>query len=130
LLFHKTQKIRTWFNNYARSQKNQQPQGEDEDDKDNADNAEESAPRLPPGYNKFLKSYKLRDAVPVVCKDEVEKEMECLSNGVDSSRSRLKFYPTAITKVLESLKGDKLKEVQKMVEVWNLEGAPQDIQIK
>jgi hypothetical protein len=132
------QKVRTWLNNYAQSKRSRvaaettKGGGNNEHEECEGDEASQDEPdyHLPHGDRKFAKLYKLRDAIPILCKREVEFEVQRLSGASPGTKVALKFYPQAISTVMDQLTEDKLKEVEDIVKIWNTHGAPKAVQIR
>lgn len=75
---------------------------------------------------KIKQSYTLRDVVKQHHRDLVEKEIPY----APTDKQYIGSYQRAVTTVLNNMTKKELKEAETMVESWNEQGSPADVQLK
>lgn len=72
------------------------------------------------------KAYKLRDVIKHHYKSRIEDEIPYKS----TDREYLGSYQRAVTTVMTNMSEEDLEEAEKLLETWNKEGGPSDVQLK
>jgi hypothetical protein len=86
--------------------------------------------RPPPGGRKYSKKYKLRDGVAALYAERINERLDEEEAGPAGSKKYLSLYPAMLTQVAEDLHDEELDAVQKIVDKWNSDGAPDDMKKK
>jgi hypothetical protein len=87
----------------------------------------ESAPQVEKPKPKKVKSfYTIRDVIKHQYKSLVDKEIPFKS----TDKEYLGSYQKAVTSVLNKMSEEDLEEAENLVESWNQEGGPSDLQLK
>ena len=79
-----------------------------------------------PKPKKVKRVYNIRDVIKQNYKSLVENEIPYES----TDKKYLGSYQKAVTKVLNNMSEEDLEEVENIVELWNKEGGPSDLQLK
>ena len=79
-----------------------------------------------PKPRKIKQVYTLRDVVKQHHRDLVEAEIPYQPTDPKYIRS----YQWAVSTVLDSMTESELEEAEKMVELWNKQGSPAEVQLK
>ena len=79
-----------------------------------------------PKHKKVKRVYNIRDAIKQNYKSLVKNEI--LFESTD--KKYLGSYQKAVTTVLNNMSEEDLEEVENIVELWNKEGGPSDLQLK
>lgn len=75
---------------------------------------------------KIKQVYNIRDVIKQQHRDLVEKEIPYKS----TDKEYLGSYQRAVTTVFQNMTESELEEAEKMVELWNKQGAPPEVQLK
>jgi hypothetical protein len=79
-----------------------------------------------PKPKKIKQVYKIRDVIKQRHRDLVEAEIPYKS----TDKEYLGSYQSAVTTVLQNMTESELEEAEEMVELWNAQGAPAEVQLK
>ena len=71
-------------------------------------------------------TYKIRDVIQHIHRERIEEEIPVKSNDKDY----IGHYQRAVTTIQGNLTSDELEEAQAMLDSWNKEGLPKDMQLK
>jgi hypothetical protein len=74
------------------------------------------------------KTTSLRDVVKVIYKDRIRDFVSAQTDELAGRPSWLSRYPNALTQVMGALTQDELAEAEKLVDDWNDDGPPRDVQ--
>ena len=94
--------------------------------KDTAPVAEEPKPKPKP--KKVKKVYTIRDIIKQHYRTLVDNEIPFKST--DKDFRYLGSFQKAVTTVLNKMSEEELEEAENLVELWNREGGPSDLQLK
>jgi len=72
------------------------------------------------------KVYTIRDVVKQNHRDLIEEEIPHKSND----KEYISNYQRAVTAVINKMTEEELEAAEKIVELWNEQGAPSDVQMK
>lgn len=70
--------------------------------------------------------FTIRDVIKKNYRDRIEAEIP----HEPKTKEYIAAYQSAVTKVIQNLDDDDLEVVENLVEEWNKEGAPPEIQLK
>lgn len=79
-----------------------------------------------PKPKKVKMFYGPRDVIKQNYRDKIDEEINLKPNEYGYIRG----YQKAVTTILEQLDDDEKEEVQRLVDLWNTEGGPSDVQLK
>jgi hypothetical protein len=79
-----------------------------------------------PKPKKIKPFYTIRDVIKQKYSDRIEEEI----SEERGDNQYIASYQRAVTKVHENMNDDDLEEAENMLELWNKEGAPPEIQLK
>ena len=75
---------------------------------------------------KYKQVYTIRDVIKQRYRELIEDEIPYKS----TEKQYLSSYQSVVTRVHQNMSEDDLAEVQKMVDLWNSNGAPSDLKLK
>lgn len=79
-----------------------------------------------PKPKKIKKTYNIRDVIKQNYRSLVENEIPFKS----TDKEYLGSYQKAVSAVLDKMNEEELKEAQNVLESWNKEGGPSEVQLK
>lgn len=79
-----------------------------------------------PKPTRLKQIYTIRDVIKQKYKTDIEAEIP-YQHG---DKEYIGSYQRAVTTVLKNLSKKDVKEAEKMVELWNAQGPPSDVQLK
>jgi hypothetical protein len=79
-----------------------------------------------PKTRKIRPSYKIRDVVKQLFRDEIDSEIPY----EPKDKAYISCYQKAVTKVLDNLTEEQLEEAEELLETWNKEGASKEVKLK
>jgi hypothetical protein len=75
---------------------------------------------------KLKRKYSIRDVVKQIYRDRIEQEIPHKS----TDKEYIGCYQLAVTKIQLNMTEEDLEHVKKVMDLWNTEGIPPDMQLK
>ena len=89
-------------------------------EKDSSKKTESSKP------TKAKQTYKIRDVIKKIHRKRIEDEIPVKSNDKDY----IGYYQRAVTTIHQNMSREEVKQAEVILDEWNEEGLPHDIQVK